>query len=289
VEIHKLAHLFVERLTNIDFSYLDPDRGLLGESWLMDLELKGALDEQGMVLDFGIVKPLVKQFIDAHLDHCLVVPAKYQGTKTEMINEQLVLDFTLSNGMTISHVSIPAAVALIDTAEINTHSIKQYLEQSLKSVLPDNIEQITVNLYLEPQAGRHYQYSHGLRKHEGNCQRIAHGHRSKLEVTVEGQASIHWQDYWCDKWRDIYIGTDRHLLNETEHYYRFAYTAPQGDFELSLPKSQCYLIDTESTVENIAKHLATETAKLEPGKQVTVKAFEGVAKGAIASASVNPS
>jgi len=55
-EIELLTTLFVKKLTNIDFSYLDVERGMVGESWLIDIELTGELDDQGMVVDFGIVK-----------------------------------------------------------------------------------------------------------------------------------------------------------------------------------------------------------------------------------------
>ena len=49
-------HLFVEKLVNIDFSYLDVTRGLVGETWWASTSLEGALDQQGMVCDFGTVK-----------------------------------------------------------------------------------------------------------------------------------------------------------------------------------------------------------------------------------------
>ena len=66
--------LFVDNLTNVDFSYLDAKRGLLGESWLVELELDGSLNEQGMICDFGIVKKQVKQWFDSTIDHALVIP-----------------------------------------------------------------------------------------------------------------------------------------------------------------------------------------------------------------------
>ena len=65
---------------------------------------------------------------------------------------------------------------------------------------------------------------------------------------------------------------------------QLAYTAPEGLFELTLPKARSYLLgqDTDSTVEEIAEHIAGQVALKRPGQPVQVRAFEGVMKGAIA-------
>jgi hypothetical protein len=55
------VHLFADNLTNVDFSYLDAERGLVGKTWLASIVLEDALNEQGMVCDFGIVK---KRFVN---------------------------------------------------------------------------------------------------------------------------------------------------------------------------------------------------------------------------------
>ena len=52
--------LFVRDLTVIDSSYLCERRGMVGESWLVDIEMSGELNEMSMLLDFGRVKKLIK-------------------------------------------------------------------------------------------------------------------------------------------------------------------------------------------------------------------------------------
>ena len=71
------------------------------------------------------------------------------------------------------------------------------------------------------------------------------------------------------------------ISSDNKPTMHFAYDAPQGHFELTLPKSVCYLMPTDTTVECIAAHIAQVLHDEEPSRRITVKAFEGLNKGAI--------
>jgi len=280
-----MNRLFVRKLTVIDFSHLDPERGLLGESWLVDVTLAGSLDHQGMVLDFSDVKKKVKQLIDDEFDHKLIVPADYAGCITQQQGKRLLNRFTTTDGKFIEHIAPASAYCFLPAEKITTDALSKAIIEKLSNQLPDNVNSVTINLYPEIIQGDYYHYSHGLKHHAGNCQRIAHGHRSKIEIFEHDKRNTTLEHEWAQKWRDIYIGTrsdinQQNTINGVD-YINFCYTACQGQFELTLPASNCYLIDIDSTVENLAQHITDKLSEKYPGKNLTVYSFEGIDKGAI--------
>lgn len=281
-----MNHLFVDNLTVIDFAYLDPSRGLVGESWIVDVVLSGELDDQGMVFDFSDVKRTIKRVIDDQVDHRLVIPSQYSGLK-RLESHQDAFEWQLQDGSTISHNSPSEAVVWLDSDRIVTSAVAELIVADLKAVLPSNVTGIQVELREDEISGAFYHYVHGLKKHDGNCQRIAHGHRSPIRIDRNNQRDLELERQWAQLWRDIYIGTEedvsrRFVGDDGVPYIRFDYEADQGEFSLTLPESRVYMLSTDTTVELIAAHLADECKVVYPNDNIRVKAYEGVGKGAIA-------
>ena len=278
--------LFVDNLTNVDFSYLHPSRGVVGETWLASVILEGELDEQGMICDFGIVKKMLRQWLDQTIDHCLLVASQAKALKSKDESpETIAIEWSLDDKQAIWCNSPSSAITFITDTDITPESVAKWCIEQLRPKFPSSVKKLELNFVTESISTPYYHYSHGLKKHDGNCQRIAHGHRSKIEIWKDGKINAEAMQHWAEAWKDIYIGSKEDLV-ETKNAdnYAFAYEAQQGAFELELPKSNCYLIDTDSTVELIAQHIANELKAAEPDSKHTVKAYEGLAKGAIVNA-----
>ena len=282
-----MACLFVEQLTVLDFSRLDRERGLVGESWIVDLELEGELDPQSMVLDFGEVKRTAREAVEAFADHKLLVPGDCGWVEVEV-----------ARGSGEVRIEAPAAglrlrspgeaVCRLEARAVTMPVLRRCLEACVAALMPPNVSAVRVALREEEAPGAYYHYSHGLKRHAGHCQRIAHGHRSRLEVYADGLRNDHWERYWADRWRDVYLASEEDLVAETtlgdRPAWRFAYRSSQGEFELELWAERCERVPADTTVECLAAHIATELARLSPGTAFRVRAYEGVNKGAVASA-----
>lgn len=270
---------------------------MVGESWIVDVLLSGDLNEESMVLDFAKVKKQLKYLIDEYVDHKLLVPVEHHYTQLEhdQQTERVKVDFNRPDGRTI-HLNCPAeAYAFVYAQQVSMASVSQYLQEVIATHLPENVQGIELNLRAEVITTPYYHYTHGLKKHDGNCQRIAHGHRSKVTVFEDQRESLRWQQYWADRWCDIYVGSEEDLVAASQvsfacqqadfsGHYLFAYQSSQGWFELAIPKAESELVNTDTTVECLAQYMADEQKRLVPESEFRVLAYEGVGKGAIAHA-----
>jgi 6-pyruvoyl-tetrahydropterin synthase len=291
--------LFVNNLTVIDFSFLCKTRGIVGESLIVDVLLDGELNEMSMVLDFGIVKKQIKSIIDEAVDHKLLLPLLEPGllVGNSLYNEgHEFVDFNSTVGS--YYLQSPAcAFAKINSTVIDIAAIKAHLTVIIMAQLPANVQGLTITLRTENIDSDYYHYTHGLKLHDGNCQRIAHGHRSIINIFENGQRSTKKEALWCKRWQDIYIASEcdrieqanaqlsEHAMsNVTPDHHYFSYSAPQGRFDIAVPSNVLEVVDCDSTVELLADWIARQLKKQSAASVFKVIAFEGVGKGAIASA-----
>lgn len=291
--------LFVNDLTVIDFSYCCKSRGIVGESWIVDVLLDGSLNEMSMVLDFAVVKKQIKAIIDEAVDHKLLVPiaADYieLTASTHHENHECV-DINSDRGSYFLQ-SPACAFEKMTCEQITITSVTDHLTNIILKQMPKNVQGLSLTLRPENIEGDYYHYTHGLKLHDGNCQRIAHGHRSTIVLSKNGVRSKDLESFWCHRWQDIYIASedDRVSSNKIQlsesamqnlkpdHHY-FSYDAPQGKFDIAVPESVLEVVDCDSTVELLADYIARQLKRQQPQNQFTVVAYEGVGKGAIANA-----
>lgn len=273
--------LFVNNLTNIDASIWSPRHGLMGASWHVDVELDGELGEDGMLFDFGDVKPWIKSRLDAGLDHTLLVPTQAAGVKVEECAEGLHVSAELPYPFDVR--APRQGFTLMPWGEITAERLGTHLSHELSKRPPTRVDAIRVRLREELPDGAIYTYSHGLKHHSGNCQRIAHGHRSHLRIWRSGQRDPDLEAHWANQLNHAYLVDAADIINarHTDDVMKVRYRAAQGQFQLHLPVERCHTLNAPTTVEHIAAWLARQIAQ-STGEPIRVQAFEGIDKGAIA-------
>ncbi|MCZ2720340.1 6-carboxytetrahydropterin synthase [Marinomonas sp. 15G1-11] len=279
--------LFVKNLTHVDFSYYDAHRGLIGESWHTDVILEEKLNNEGMACDFSIIKKIIQEWLDAHLDHTLAIPTNHPLVSLTKYDERTHIKFNGLNGHKFDCVAPHEAFALLPLDAITPTTVSRWVESQIAELLPAEFSSVSIHFYPEKADGVQYHYTHGLKMHDGNCQRIAHGHRSTIEIYKNGIRSSEREVDWASRWKDIYLGTKEDVIDVEEmdghRFTQFSYVSNQGQFDLSINEKFVYLIDSDTTVERIADHIASVLAEENPGCEIEVHAFEGIGKGAIAN------
>lgn len=274
--------LFVNQLTHIDVSLWCSKRGLVGCSWQVDAVLDGELGEDGMLFDFGEVKPWIKRTLDAGLDHTLLVPTEAPGISISDCAEGVCIRTSTPYFMEVRGPK--EAFTLLPWKAITTDNIAEHLSHQLTEQRPENVHQVTLTLSDEEINGAAYGYSHGLKRHIGNCQRIAHGHRSRLYIWQHDARQPQLEQQWSAWLDNRYLLEQADVASQHEGLLTCRYQAAQGDFSITLPQQQCEVLSGPTTVENIALWLAQKIAT-ESGMATRIQAFEGINKGAIAMSS----
>lgn len=294
--------LFYDHVTILDYAYLDDHKGPVGNSLVVNVEFIGETDEEGILYDFSHAKKKVKEIIDRDCDHRLVVPKNLVKREGDKIH----LEYTFGvNDEKVEYWGPEEAVCEIPYAHCSYSNIKSHLEELILKEMPETVKAIRLE-FVEEKKDHHngyFHYTHGLKDHYGNCQRLFHGHRNTVLVHVNGQRVPEMEQHLIN---DLFSGNIHfcffeNIVNKDEickavgskapqgRYdelppVHIKYKANQGEFEGIIPGRFVYIMQTESTVENLSMHFSEIIKSMtDEGDQVSVHAFEGIAKGAITS------
>lgn len=295
--------LFIKDVTKIDCAVFDPGHGIAGESWHLDLSVTGALDQNGFVQDFSPLKRMVRQVLNSTLDHALIIPV---GSQSVMYSElELGESWKLPCRSVLDHLDFPweyrcpkGATYPLRAVTIKPSFLEQEITKILRHRMPESISSIQVKLREEAvnPTEATYKYTHGIVGHEGLCQRLFHGHRSRIEIYTkdERRADLeHWvaRDLFSGS---VHIATPEQIKGAalpvltqftSVEPITLSYAGSLGAYEAVIPMNRLFLVEKETSIECIAAQLAQVIRKKKsPKSPVKVVCYEGIGKGAIAEA-----
>lgn len=285
--------LFLSEFTVLDFAYVDAQYGVCGDSYFVSAELNGALDEKDFLLDFSKAKKTLKAIVDDAFDHKLLVP---MGAGTASLAHGR-LEIRAADGSAWSYECPREAFELFPDAEISAAVLQYHLSRIALSRLPANVREARFTLSSLPRFATeaNFRYTHGLRQHDGNCQRLFHGHRNPVEAWVNGVRSADAEKLLAAEWHNAHFICAATLVNQAKvdlplgrrmpkhpGTAEVEYRSAQGLFRGSLPASRAILVQSEPSIETMCA-LGVETLRAHGVQgELKVVAYEGLNKGATA-------
>lgn len=291
--------IFIKQITNVDLSVFDSELGIIGYSFHAHIKAHGILDETGFVYDFSLLKKSAQQFLKNSIDHTLVIPTEANEVSFQDMGEngkwRLTSSANTVDEKSWDYISPKGSVFPITGKEFDVEKLEIQLSKQIMKTLPVSISSIELTLEEEhiEESATSFRYTHGLPLHKGQCQRLFHGHKSRLEVYVDGKKNKSLEDYLVTDLLGQHVhiaclnqvisghleeGKRLHTSSSSTH---LGYTSDYGRFEAHIPSSRIFTVKNVTSVETIvwqlAKHLKEE--KKVPGK-IKVICYEGINKGA---------
>ncbi len=293
--------LFVRDIAQIDCALLDPSLGVIGQSWHVDLSVSGSLDDNGFVVDFSPLKSMVKQVLKESVDHALLLPVGSQSVQfmDSENGESWRMRCRPRNGageQFWDYECPKGAVLPIRSVSIKASVVEQEVAKILRHRLSERVRNISINLREEKTESTEatYRYTHGIRGHEGLCQRLLHGHRSKIEVFIGDERRPDLEHFVAREvfGSNVHIATPDQIISgngeigqrgKTDEPVTLAYRGSLGPYRLVLPASRIFFVDKETSIERITLEVAKLLKREEnPREKLKVLCYEGINKGAAA-------
>lgn len=293
--------LFVRDIAQIDCALLDPSLGVVGQSWHVDLSVSGTLDENGFVVDFSPLKAMVRQVLKESVDHALLLPVGSQSVQfmDSENGESWRMRCRPRNSAAdqVWDYECPmGAVLPIRAVAIKGNVVEQEIARILRHRLSERVRNISITLREEKTESTEatYRYTHGIRGHDGLCQRLLHGHRSKIEVFIGEERRPDLEHFIVREvfGSNVHIATPEQIISgngeigqrgKTDAPVTLAYRGSLGSYKLTLPASRIFFVEKETSIERITTEVAKVLKREEnPREKLRVLCYEGINKGAVA-------
>jgi len=299
-----MIKIFLDNITTIDFAFLDSHSKPVGISLIVNTSFTGNLNANGMLIDFADAKSMLKSALEI-CDHKLLVATQNIKHVTDT-DVYIGTDGPLENKVGQQHSGFFAmyapkdwvcelsARAINETRKGDYRALSAIIEQTLKKMLPRNIQSVCVQLE-ESESDLHY--THTLCHHKGNCQRF-HGHSSRIVVLQNKNINDELTKHLIQKIHGLYIISKQYLrpLFDSKHIrelkdhcflsgefeklkhslYACEYTGADGKVAIIMSKNNVLTLENESTIENIACFLHDQISEY---KNTEVIVYEGTSKG----------
>ncbi|AJT60981.1 6-pyruvoyl tetrahydropterin synthase-like protein [Vibrio phage ValKK3] len=300
--------MFLNNITCIDHAYVDENGKINGMSYNLCVEITGEVDEtEQVVIDFSGCKKAIKQLVDESehaIDHRLVLVNGYSEYVLSDIEnrDRTQIDSPLFTAVSsvndwyqeIVDVSLFDTDLHIPSDTLYMNYLTEYLENMLLKQLKLQgypVTHVTVELSesfdLPSWANTHvsFHYAHGLRSSSSyGCQNIAHGHRSFIAVDAMLNSRGRKVLKRIAEEMSGYIVWDDNLTAEGA----VAYCSQRGNFYLNIDSEETIVINTETTVENLANYIAkTYEDEFQRMGVQRVWVSEGLSKGAVVDIKIN--
>jgi 6-pyruvoyl-tetrahydropterin synthase len=265
--------LFWEELMLVDYAYLDHDGRAWGHSFRLQAILSAAsLDHEFVVADFSHMKNFLKEIAEQQIDHVLWVDENQWTTTQHSGHCELKTPF-------LTYRAPQQAFFLFKNDVFGKLNV--LINEVLEKQFPNRGFQVQFQASPNPDVS-YFQYTHGLKKHYGNCQRLLHGHLSPLHqpmMEASPAALLFLKNYLHGK----HLVWKENIKSESATHLIEGYQANQGAFELEIDKRLCLVLEDETTIENMALFAKALLNQHFPALSGTFYLREGLTKGALIS------
>jgi 6-pyruvoyl-tetrahydropterin synthase len=267
--MNQTSTLFLNNITSVDHAYIDSHGHIHGGSFSPMITVTGQVDpHEAVVVDFSNIKKTIKEIIDDKengWDHKLLILESSKGKFS--INR--FDDFYI---MDTPYVSISGPInsmkRIYFADEHYMISVCADMEHTLQEKLSIHYGfPIQVKVYYADYSASlqdnwttaSFSYVHGLKNSSSwGCQNIAHGHLSFIGLVggYDKQATQTLANDIANYYNDsIFVWTDNVSLS-FKNQCDLGYKSERGFFSMTLKfKNKFEMMSTETTIENIAKHV----------------------------------